>query len=411
MSCSALARPVKTSWPTSPLAELAEMFSDGDWIESKDQSTSGIRLLQTGNVGGGEFKDRAEKARFISAGTFARLNCTEVLAGDILISRLPDPVGRACIVPELDTRMITAVDCSIVRLDEQLILPKLFVYFTQTDAYLSEVAALCTGTTRSRISRTALGQIEFPTPPMDEQKRIVAVLDQAFGALDRACANAEANLADGQALFEQVLLSTFDELLPTANMKTLAETAKDFSRGKSKHRPRNDPALYGGKYPFIQTGDVRKAQGGIREFSQSYNEMGLMQSKLWPVGTVCITIAANIADTGVLEIEACFPDSVIGMVPKPDEATPYYVEYMLRYFAEELKLKGKGSAQDNINLATFEESEFPFPPLNQQEVIVKKLNALSTHVVKLRASYTHMAAEVAALRQSLLQAAFSGQLT
>lgn len=253
-------------------------------------------------------------------------------------------------------------------------------------------------------------RVRFPDS-LDEQRRIVAVLDQTFAALERARANAEANLADAQLVFEQTLLTTFDELLPSVTMKSLAEAATDFSRGKSRHRPRNDPALYEGEYPFIQTGDVRRAQGAIREFSQTYNEFGLAQSKLWPVGTVCITIAANIAETGVLEMEACFPDSVIGMVPSPGEATPYYVEYMLRYFSKELKLRSKGSAQDNINLTTFEDSMFPFPSVAQQNAIVEKLDALAAAVSTLRDNYTRALEEIAALRQSLLQTAFSGQLT
>src|SRR5690606_22715141 len=137
----------------------------------------------------------------------------------------------------------------------------------------------------------------------------------------------------------------------------------------------------------------------------------LAQSKLWPVGTVCITIAANIAETGVLGFESCFPDSVIGMVPDLTQAMPHYVEYMLRYFSRELKLEGKGSAQDNINLATFENSTFPFPSLAQQQIIIEKLDMLAIQVSTLRAHYQRRCEELAELRQSLLQAAFSGQLT
>jgi type I restriction enzyme M protein len=100
------------------LGEIVEFMTDGNWIESKDQSESGIRLIQTGNIGIGEYKDRDEKARFISEDTFQRLNCTEVFPGDILISRLPDPVGRACQVPLLPTKLITAVDCTILRFNQ-----------------------------------------------------------------------------------------------------------------------------------------------------------------------------------------------------------------------------------------------------------------------------------------------------
>jgi type I restriction enzyme S subunit len=262
-----------------------------------------------------------------------------------------------------------------------------------------------------RANMNEVMEFDIPFPKLEEQKRIVAMLDQAFPALDRASAYAEANLADAEELFENVLLATFDELVSSADMRTLAEAASDFSRGKSRHRPRNDPALYGGDYPFIQTGDIRRSRGSIREYSQTYNDVGLAQSKLWPVGTVCITIAANIAETGVLEFEGCFPDSVIGMVPRPGESTPYYVEYMLRYFAKELKLQGKGSAQDNINLATFEHAKFPFPSLERQTAVVEKLDSLAAEVAALRANYLSTVADLANLRQSLLHQAFSGNLT
>ncbi|WP_448244160.1 restriction endonuclease subunit S [Pseudoxanthomonas mexicana] len=291
---------------------------------------------------------------------------------------------------------------------DRLLRDFLFYYLEHVHEYFQGIAV---GATVKSLRQRHFENLVVVVPPLDEQKRIVAKLDQAFAALDRVRENAVANLADAEAVFEQTLLSIFDGLLSNTTMMPLAEAAIDFSRGKSKHRPRNDPALYEGAYPFIQTGDVRQAQGTIREFSQTYNEFGLAQSKLWPVGTVCITIAANIAETGVLGMEACFPDSVIGMVPDPKSATPCYVEYMLRYFSKELKLKGKGSAQDNINLATFEGAMFPFPSLAQQNAIVEKLDALAESVSTLHGSYTRALEEVAALRQSLLQAAFSGQLT
>jgi type I restriction enzyme S subunit len=104
---------MKKGWPRKTLGELCEVFADGDWVESKDQSADGVRLVQTGNVGEGVFKDRAEKARYISDATFKRLRCTEFFEGDCLISRLPDPVGRSCILPETGERMITAVDCTM----------------------------------------------------------------------------------------------------------------------------------------------------------------------------------------------------------------------------------------------------------------------------------------------------------
>src|SRR5258705_8801381 len=100
---------MKTAWDTKPIIALCDFFGDGDWIESKDQSSDGIRLIQRGNVGEGIFLDRANKGRFISTKTFSRLKCEEIVEGDCLVSRLPDPVGRACLIPDTGERMITAV--------------------------------------------------------------------------------------------------------------------------------------------------------------------------------------------------------------------------------------------------------------------------------------------------------------
>ena len=273
-----------------------------------------------------------------------------------------------------------------------------------------EIYSLGRGAAQRNLNVSAFKVLAVPIFSLDEQERIVSILDQAFAALDRARAHAEANLADAQALFDSVLVATIDDLVLQSEMMTLASAAKDFSRGRSRHRPRNAPELYGGRYPFIQTGDIRKSEGSIREFSQTYSEAGLAQSKLWPAGTVCITIAANIAETGVMEFEGCFPDSVIGMVPDPKVAGPYYVEYMLRYFAEELKKKGKGAAQDNINLTTFESALFPFPSLEQQRAVVEKLEGIAAYTKQARQSYEQTVTDIASLRQSLLQQAFSGRL-
>ena len=100
------------------------------------------------------------------------------------------------------------------------------------------------------------------------------------------------------------------------------------SRGRSRHRPRDAAHLYGGKYPFIQTGDVKHAHLYLREYSQTYSEAGLAQSRLWPAGTLCITIAANIADTAILAIDACFPDSIIGFVASPEKTDTKFVKYL-----------------------------------------------------------------------------------
>ena len=160
------------------LSSLCDTFIDGDWIEAKDQSDSGIRLIQTGNVGVGTFKDKGDKARYISEDTFNQLNCTEVVEGDILISRLPDPVGRACIIPAGLGKSITAVDCTIIRLNDK-VLPKFFVAFTNTPDYAMQIKKVLSGTTRLRVSRANLGKIQVPLPSVDKQQQFVTIAEQA----------------------------------------------------------------------------------------------------------------------------------------------------------------------------------------------------------------------------------------
>ena len=190
----------------------------------------------------------------------------------------------------------------------------------------------------------------------------------------------------------------------------LAEIATIFGRGKSKHRPRNAPHLYGGKYPFVQTGDIRNADHTITEYSQTYTEAGLAQSKLWPKGTICITIAANIAETAILGFDACFPDSVIGVVANPKEAEVGFIEYLLQSFKARIQALGKGAAQDNINMGTFEHERFPFPPVAEQKRIVARLDALSEETQRLARLYEQKLAALEALKKTLLHQAFSGQL-
>ena len=150
------------------LCGICPFICDGDWIESKDQSDAGIRLIQTGNVGLGKFRDKENRAKFITEETFDRLHCTEVLAGDVLVSRLPDPIGRACIVPAMGVKAITAVDCTILRFNDDN-LARYFVHYTTSREYLDKVEALSGGSTRSRISRKEIEKLTITIPDSIEQ--------------------------------------------------------------------------------------------------------------------------------------------------------------------------------------------------------------------------------------------------
>lgn len=146
------------------------------------------------------------------------------------------------------------------------------------------------------------------------------------------------------------------------------------SRGKSKHRPRNDARLFGGKYPFIQTGDIGAAGLYVTDYSQTYNEEGLAQSKLWDKDTLCITIAANIADTALLAFPACFPDSIMGFVPFKEVADVKFVKYCFDILQKDCQQISQGTAQDNLSWKKLSTIMFPCPPIEIQNQIVDILS-------------------------------------
>ena len=155
--------------------------------------------------------------------------------------------------------------------------------------------------------------------------------------------------------------------------KTLDQLG-EVSRGRSKHRPRNDPSLFGGKYPFIQTADVKAANFYITEYDTTYNEKGLAQSRLWNPGTLCITIAANIADTGILAMDACFPDSVMGFLPYEGIADVRFVKYCFDILQQNCKKISQGAAQDNLSWEKLSTILFPAPPIEVQTQIADILS-------------------------------------
>lgn len=146
-------------------------------------------------------------------------------------------------------------------------------------------------------------------------------------------------------------------------------------RGKSRHRPRNAAFLYGGPYPFFQTGDIKAANYHLTEFSQTYSEEGLAQSKLWKRGTLCITIAANIAESAILGIEGCFPDSVVGFVADPDRDDVRFIKYYMEILKLQMQSASRGTTQDNLSVDKLLTFDFLVPPLPLQRRIAGILSA------------------------------------
>lgn len=170
------------------LSELCSAIYDGDWIESKDQSESGIRLIQTGNIGVGKYLDKEGRAKHISEETFERLHCTEVFAGDVLLSRLPDPIGRACIISDLPERAITAVDCTIIRFKDTAV-AEFFLQYATSAEYFNKIAILAGGSTRTRISRKEIEKLSIPIPTnqtiMQKISEILSLADKEIAMIEQ----------------------------------------------------------------------------------------------------------------------------------------------------------------------------------------------------------------------------------
>ena len=218
------------------------------------------------------------------------------------------------------------------------------------------------GATIKGIKIDTLAKLEIPEIPLNEQRRISAVLDKVSGLI--------AKRREQLDKLDELVKARFVEMFgdPSANSQWPTQKLSklgELNRGVSKHRPRNDPDLLGGPYPLIQTGDVSNSGLYISDYSSTYSELGLAQSRLWKEGTLCITIAANIAQTSILAFDACFPDSVVGFLPG-EKTNAVFVHYWFSFFQKILEEQAPQVAQKNINLKILSDLDVIVPPYNLQ---------------------------------------------
>ena len=316
----------------------------------------------------------------------------------------------------------------ILNVNTELVLPKYIYYRMQTIQIEHD--------THKRYWIQHYSKIKIQIPSIEEQEKVVAQIEEIFSEIDDGITTLT-RTKEQLHVYRNVVLNEaflgnfskdhhyeFEQFCECANKEEIDKLPKipnewkyiplaklgDLGRGKSKHRPRNDARLFeNGKYPFLQTSEVKAASKYITEYSKMYGEFGLQQSKLWKAGTLCITIAANIAETAFLGIDACFPDSVVGFTPN-DKINPWYI----KYFIESQKLRlwafAPATAQKNINLDTLEKLIVPYCSYEEQNMIVEEIENRMSVCDSIEKTIDNALIQADALRLTVLKKAFEGRL-
>lgn len=358
---------------------------------------------------------------------------TQIAKKDDILLSVRAPVGPTNLAPceACIGRGLTAIRPS------KILLPKyVLLFFRYFETYLSLKG---TGTTFKAITQDIIKNIEITVPSISEQRRIVSYIEELFSQLDKAIDTLKSIKWQLSVYRQSVLKEAFEgkwkfkertgipttlyfknvnenellalKKLPSEWRYVYLSDLGDLSRGRSKHRPRNDTRLFeNGKYPFFQTGDVKSAKKELFESEKLYGDFGLQQSRLWPAGTLCITIAANIAETCFLGVDGCFPDSIVGFTPNSKLVDKDYV----RFFIEASKLRlwafAPATAQKNINLATLENLVIPYCTLEEQHYIVQEIESRLSVCDSIEKTVDDILKQTDVMRKSILKDAFERRL-
>ena len=416
--------------------EICDILN-GYAFKSKYYVDSGIRVIRIANVQDGYISD--ENPCFYPNSSIDDIEKYILKENDLLIS-LTGNVGRVALLNKeyLPAALNQRVAC--LRIKESYVDKKYLFYYLNQRKFIDDCIKASKGVAQLNLSTKWLESYQLDIPPIKEQERIVAKIEELFSDLDNAVDTL--NITEKklhlyrQSVIKEAFTGSFTESYRKANdtaldmelpwlseeqtmeLPKIPESWKyillsnlgDLGRGKSKHRPRNDARLFvDGKYPFIQTSEVKSADKYITEYSKMYNDFGLSQSKLWPSGTLCITIAANIAETAFLGLNACFPDSVVGFTPS-DNILSEYIRYFIESQKAELSAFAPATAQKNINLTTLENLVIPYCSLKEQKRIVDEIESRLTAYLNIEKTVNDALQQASAMRQSILKQAFEGRL-
>ncbi len=386
------------SWLDTTLGDIAEIVSGATPKTSVEEYwDGGIPWATPKDLGELEGTFIESTPRTLSTSGLESCAATLLPAQSVLLSSRA-PIGHVAInsVPMATNQGFKNLVPDTARVDSK------FLYWWLR-FHRPQLEAMGNGATFKEVSKKIVSGVRIQLPPPGEQRRIAGVLDAA----EALRAKRRRAMTGLDSLTQAIFIEMFgDPVLNPRGWPVDALTKLgDLDRGVSKHRPRNDPALLGGDWPLIQTGDVTASNGYITNFTATYSDAGLAQSKIWPAGTLCITIAANIAKTGILTFDACFPDSVVGFSARMEGAAEY-ARCFLNFLQPVLEKQAPESAQKNINLKVLRGLHIPVPPeasIAEFAIRVGEVNALRQRGLEHQANLD-------ALFVSLQQRAFRGEL-
>jgi type I restriction enzyme S subunit len=341
------------------LGEVCIQITDGSHNPPSGVEQSEYLMLSSKNIDDDFIT--LDSPRFLSHSDYIAENKrTTVSEGDLLMT-IVGTIGRVAIVPEELKGICLQRSVAVIKPEREVVNNRYLMYQLQNMRPFLEKEAR--GVAQKGIYLKQVSQLDIKLPELEHQMQIVKVLDKAskliFLRRQQLAKLDELVKARFVEMFGDPVKNTMDwEIKPLSELGEL-------NRGVSKARPRNSPELLGGPYPLIQTGEVANAKTYITSFNSTYSEKGLAQSKMWPKGTLCITIAANIAQTSILTFDACFPDSVVGFISR-NMTNELFIHYWFSFFQKILDEQAPQVAQKNINLKILSELNVIVPPLSLQ---------------------------------------------
>jgi type I restriction enzyme S subunit len=332
--------------------------------------------------------------------------------GDLLVAEIDAKVGGIGIVPPELAGAIVSSHYFLYEIDETFCHPKYLEYYIRSGAVEEQFQEFVRGSTNyASIRAHHTLELQIPLPPLDEQRRIVARVEELAALIEEARELRVKAREEAEALLASALRGVFFGLTQNPDCeKTQLGRVAELQRGRFSHRPRNDPRFFGGDHPWIQIGEIESARKYITDYKETLNDEGLAISRKFLKGTLLISIAATIGAIGILSFDCCVPDSIVAVIPDETKVTSEFLYYFLAHTRSHLEEIAPQSAQKNINLRILQPLPISLPPLDGQHRIVAYLDSLQAQVDRLTATQDATQAELDALLPSVLDQAFRGEL-